>query len=90
MSEARAGLLSGEKGRISIFGLSRKGSTALPNNDTTTSLDDLDAELAPGLCDIVGHRGSGGDVRKCDVAAGNTQNTQQSIGGRRSKPPSAG
>ena len=70
MSEARAGLLSREKGRISIFGLSRKGSTALPNNDVTTSLDDLDVELILGLCDIVGYRASIGDVWACDIASG--------------------
>ena len=65
------------------FRFSRQGAT----NNTTTSLDDVNVELVPGLCDIVGHRASGGDVWACDVAAGDPQNTQQSIGGRRNNPP---
>ena len=83
---ARAGEKCGEKGLISIFGFSRWGSIAA-NNNTTTSLDDLDIELVPGFCDIVGPRASGGDVWARGVAAGNTGNTQQSIGGRRNNPP---
>ena len=67
------------------FRFSRQGAT----NNTTTSLDDVDVELVPGSCDIVGHRASGGDVWACDVAAGDPQNTQQSIGGRRYNPPPA-
>ena len=64
------------------FRFSRQGAT----NNTTTSLDDVDVELVPGSCDIVGHQASGGDVWACDVAAGDPQNTQQSIGGRRYNP----
>ena len=83
---ARAGKKCGEKGRISIFGFSRWGSIAA-NNNTTTSLDGLDVEPVPGFYDIVGPRASGGDIRACHVAAGNTENTQQSIGGRRNNSP---
>ena len=72
---ARAGKKCGEKGRISIFGFSRWGSIAA-NNNTTTSLDDLDVELVPGFCNVFGYRMSSGDVWACDVAAGNSQNTQ--------------
>jgi len=61
IGEARAGAKCGEKGRISIFGFSRQGST-VANNNTTTSLDDHDVELVPGFYDIVGSRASGGDV----------------------------
>ena len=83
---ARAGEKCGEKGLISIFGFSRWGSIAA-NNNTTTSLDDLDIELVPGFCDIVGPRASVGDVWARGIAAGCTGNTQQSIGGRRNNPP---
>ena len=71
---ARTGEKCGEKGLISIFGFSRWGIIAA-NNITTTSLDDLDIELVPGFCDIVGPRASGGDVWAPGVAAENTGNT---------------
>ena len=60
----------GEKGRISIFGFWRWGSIAA-NNNTTTSLDDLDVELVPGFYDIIGPWSSGGDVLVYDFASGN-------------------
>ena len=62
------------------------GQHCCANNNTTTSLDDLDVEPIPGFYDVVGSRASGGDVWVCDVAAGDPQNTQQSIGGRRNNP----
>ena len=46
----------------------RQGST-VANNNTTTSLDDLDIELVPGFYDIVGPRASGGDVLVYDIAS---------------------
>ena len=64
--------------RFSVF---EAGQHCCATNNTTTSLDDLDVELVPGSYDIVGYRASGGDVWACDVAAGNSQNTQQSSGG---------
>ena len=71
--------------RFSVFEAGR-----CATNSTSTSLDDLDdldVELVPGLYDIGGHRASREDVWACDVAPGNSQNTQQSIGGRRNNPP---
>ena len=64
------GAKCGEKAHISIFGFWRWGSIAA-NNNTTTSLDDLDVELVQGFCDIVGPRASGGDVLVYDFTSGN-------------------
>ena len=61
IGEARAGVVGGTKGRISIFGFSRSRSIATDQ----TSLDDLDVEPVPGFYDVDRSRASGGDVRAC-------------------------
>ena len=75
------------KGPDLDFRILEVGQHCCANNDITTSLDDLNVEPVPGFYDVVGPRASGGDVWACDVAAGNSQNTQQSIGGRGNNPP---
>ena len=69
MAEQRAG------SRFSAF---RGRAALLPNNNMTTSLDDLNVEPVPGFCDIVGSRASGGDVRAC-AEIQETHNNQSAV-----------
>ena len=60
---------------VSRFLVFEAGHHCCATNSTSTSLDDLDVELVPGLYDIGGHQASREDVWACDVAPGNLQNT---------------